>query len=569
MPMNKTDYYTALKKDFKNFLYLIWHYLNLPAPTKRQYEVADYLQHSESKRRIIEAYRGFGKSWITSAYVLWKLFKNPNEKILVLSASRDRAQNFTNFTQKLIITIPELRFMVPPAYMRWSSTSFDINGALPSHAPSVKASGIFSQITGARASEIVLDDVETINTVETETMRNKLYTTLSEIENIVVPEGYITYLGTPHSMDSIYGPNKLLSRGYDAFIVPARYPKIEDLHHYHGKLSPFILQELMENPELEGQPTDRYTEEELTMREYTGGRANFLMQYMLDTFETDERKYPLQLKNFIVMDTDKIKAPVSIKHSLKDEHKLSAYTNLGIAGDDGLYMPSRVDEEWLKYDGIYMAIDPAGKGVDQTAYVVIGQLNGNLYILDLGGLEGGYDDNTLTILAQKAKEYNVTRIYIEANFGDGMFTKLFQPILLRFHQCVVEEVKQFTQKEKRIIDTLEPVLSQHRLVIDTEVINREYNLYLRNDLYVYSLLYQMTNLCDMKDALKHDDKVDVLAIGVKAWQQALGLDTEKVLEEYKEQQLMELLKRRSEFVSVFDKKNTYAPKDERTLFLNF
>jgi hypothetical protein len=135
-----------LKNNFKNFLYLLWKYLNLSEPTPRQYEVADFLQDFSNKRRIIEAYRGFGKSWITSAYVLWRLYSDPNQRFLVISASSDRSKQFTAFTQRLIITIPFLQHLIPPASMRWGKEIFDVNGSLPAHAPNVKASGVFGSL---------------------------------------------------------------------------------------------------------------------------------------------------------------------------------------------------------------------------------------------------------------------------------------------------------------------------------------------------------------------------------------------------------------------------------------
>ena len=61
-----------LRKDFRNFLYAAWKQLGLPEPTKVQYEIAWYLQHGENPRKVIEAFRGVGKSWITSVFALWR-----------------------------------------------------------------------------------------------------------------------------------------------------------------------------------------------------------------------------------------------------------------------------------------------------------------------------------------------------------------------------------------------------------------------------------------------------------------------------------------------------------------
>ena len=56
-------------KDFRNFLYLAWKHLNLPDPTDIQYEIADWMQNG-SRRAVIQGFRGVGKSWICSAYVV-------------------------------------------------------------------------------------------------------------------------------------------------------------------------------------------------------------------------------------------------------------------------------------------------------------------------------------------------------------------------------------------------------------------------------------------------------------------------------------------------------------------
>ena len=57
--------------DFRVFLTLVWRHLNLPDPTPIQLDIALYLQHGP-RRKIIEAFRGVGKSWITAAYVVWR-----------------------------------------------------------------------------------------------------------------------------------------------------------------------------------------------------------------------------------------------------------------------------------------------------------------------------------------------------------------------------------------------------------------------------------------------------------------------------------------------------------------
>ena len=64
-----------------------------------------------------------------------------------------------------------------------------------------------------------------------------------------------------------------------------------------------------------------------------------------------------------------------------------------------------------------MCIDPSGRGKDETGYVVLYYLNGYIYLMEVGGLNGGYADNVLVKLANIAKKYKVNEVVIEGNFG--------------------------------------------------------------------------------------------------------------------------------------------------------
>ena len=164
-----------LQQDFKLFLQALWAELNLPSPTRAQYKIADYLQNGP-KRLQVQAFRGVGKSWITGAFVLWTLFNDPERKVMmIISASKERADNMSIFLQKLIIDTPWLKHLQPKSDdSRWSRISFDVNCS-PHQAPSVKSVGITGQLTGSRADLMILDDVEVPGNSLTEFMREKLY----------------------------------------------------------------------------------------------------------------------------------------------------------------------------------------------------------------------------------------------------------------------------------------------------------------------------------------------------------------------------------------------------------
>ena len=113
-------------KDFRNFLYLVWKHLNLPDPTPLQYDIADFMQDGP-KRSVIMAFRGVGKSWICSAYAVHQLLLDPTKNILVVSASKNRADDFSTFTLKIIHDIPVLQDLIPKNDQRFSKIAFDVD----------------------------------------------------------------------------------------------------------------------------------------------------------------------------------------------------------------------------------------------------------------------------------------------------------------------------------------------------------------------------------------------------------------------------------------------------------
>ena len=67
----------------------------------------------------------------------------------------------------------------------------------------------------------------------------------------------------------------------------------------------------------------------------------------------------------------------------------------------------------------------------------------------------GYSDNTLLDILKHCKRYNVTKLVIETNFGDGIVAELFKKHLQQTKQGIdVEEVRANVRKEDRIIDSL-------------------------------------------------------------------------------------------------------------------
>lgn len=521
-----TEFHKKLRKDFKTFLWYVHKHLGLPEPTPLQYDIADFLQHGP-KRSVIQAFRGVGKSHITAAYVVWRLLCDAEVKIMVVSASKERADAFSTFTQRLIWEMEGLEYLRPRPEQRQSKISFDVGPATASQSPSVKSVGITGQLTGSRADLIVADDVEVLNNAFTQSARDKLSESVKEFDAILkpLPSSRVVFLGTPQTEDSLY--TKLPERGYVVRVWPARMPTEALREAYGDTLAPYVVS----LPYAELAPTDplRFSDADLIEREASYGKAGFAMQFMLSTQLSDMERFPLKVRDLIIMPIDPEVAPLRVQWGPLEDRAFKDLPNVAMKGDR-MYPPMNVGDITSEFTGAVLAIDPSGRGADETGYAVVKMINGYLYVPAAGGLQGGYDDDTLMELAVIAKRHKVNQVIVESNFGDGMFTKLLSPVLGKVHPCMIEEVRHSQQKERRIIDTLEPVMMNHKLVIDPKVIEEDYRTAMKYEQTVRQskmMIYQMTRLTYEKGCLRHDDRLDALAIGVGYWAEMMGRDAEE------------------------------------------
>ena len=532
-----------LKNDFRFFLTAVWTHLSLPTPTRAQLCIAEYLQHGP-KRLQIQAFRGVGKSWITAAFVLWTLYNNCNKKIMVVSASKDRADSFSIFCQRLILEVPWLIQLRPKNDdQRWSRVSFDVGPAAPHQAPSVKSVGITGQLTGSRADLMVLDDVEVPNNSMTELQREKLLQLVTECESILTPkkDSRIMFLGTPQTTFTVY--NKLRERAYKPFVWPARYPR--KVAMYDGLLAPQLEKDLNNDSELTWVPTDtRFREEDLLERESAMGRSNFMLQFMLDTSLSDAEKFPLKFADLIINPVNPETAPENIIWCSSKDNIVKELPCVGLPGDY-YYSPMQVQGEWKPYSETICSVDPSGRGTDETVACFISQLNGIMYLHEIYASTDGYSDNTLLAILARCKKYKASTLLIESNFGDGMVSELFRKHAINKHVPInIEETRANVRKEDRIIDSLEPVFNQHRLVIDPKVIEWDFKSgdeRPTESRFQYMLGYQISRMCREKGAVKHDDRIDALAQGVKWYTDALAISAERNIKDKKEQEWLDHL----------------------------
>ena len=520
-----------LRASFPLFLALVWKSLDLPRPTRAQIAIATYLQNGP-KRLQISAFRGLGKSWIAAAFALWILYRDKDKKIMVVSASKQRADDFTIFCQKCLIEIPWLQHLTPKDDdQRWSRVSFDVYGCRPAQSPSVKSVGITGQITGSRADVILFDDVEVPSNSATDMMREKLLQLVTEGESVLTPreDSRIVFLGTPQTTFTIY--RTLRERNYLPMVWPARYPKT--LVGYEDILAP-ELQADIDKQGLEAlawKPTDtRFSELNLLEREQSMSRSNFMLQFQLDTSLSDAQKFPLKIADIICLPLDGKVGPSSLVWRT-DKSTLLDLPCVALPGDRW-YGPQETGPS-VPFGETIVAVDPSGRGKDETVALVLSQINGNLFLREIYASQDGYSDKTLCGILRMAGKFKATKVLIESNFGDGLVMEVMKKHAIEMKVGVeFEEVRSTTRKEDRIIDTMEPVLNQHRLVVDSRLVTWDYQS--NHDMAPEErlprmLMYQLTRMCREKGAVKHDDRLDCLSLGVKYFQDVMAISQRDAL----------------------------------------
>lgn len=540
-----------LASSFKNFQWKCHRYLRLPDPTPLQYDMADYLQYGGDWIELM-AFRGAAKSYGAVMYCGWEMYRDPeNTEILNVSATGPGAGANAVFMWQMLRGFDWLAHLRPRADQRQSSREFDVNGKRESKNASFAAESIFGQITQRRANIILADDIEVPNTSDTDGMRADLERRNGELgAAILLPGGRLIHLGTAQTEDTVY--LKQERAGSALRIYPILYPdplresdeKLRSMspvdyaaYKYGHRLAPKIVRELRENPHLAGTSTEpgRFDEENIARRELLWGRTEFSRQFLCDLAAGAAASKPIKLRDIMVLDlTPGGHFPAELRWGPSPETEIKDLQVDALTGDKP-YAPAYVGaDSWGAPEGVHMHVDPSGEGKDETTWEVTAQRFGYVFLVLQGASRDGHSDDTLKRIAQDAKLAQVNSISVEGNLGQGMFASLLRPHLQApeiNHPCEVEVVNVGkAQKEKRIISTLEPVTTGHRLVIARHVLEQDFKVDYPDieeaKRRFYRLTYQLTRITRQRGCLPFDDRVDGLAGSCAKWVEVLQRRTQ-------------------------------------------
>lgn len=531
--MNTEEYLRRLRTDFGFFLWNVWEVKGYNKPhiaplSEVEIDLAEFGANYRKPgslpwdRRLIGigGTRGLGKTYLMGVgFPCWRLLRDPNREILIISKSSDHAKKTVRLIREWVRTVPFLQHLEPRDGVLDNAFSFSVSGkTLASRQASVTAVGIGGQTEGNRAHTIIADDIETLDNSVTVEARDSLRLKAEEFVHILYPAKEanvgdppeIVYVQTPKHEETVL--LDLQTRGFSVRGYPVAYPRPEQKVI---NLAPMLADRLKAGVVQPGDPVFplRFNKEKI-LQDQSASRLSFERECMLIADMAEKARFPLRLSDLIVMDVPPIKGPVTVMYAQSNNAGSTRLSMQSIAFDgDHIYGPSVVDTTLIPYAATKAAIDPAGRGTDKTGLCIASQLSGLIFVHECLGLEGGFSEEKLDEMMKLCHRYGVTHLLYEGNNDDYDFVgNSIQQAIRRIPDWLVsvDKVHNTAQKELRIIETLEPVMSQHRLVMNKNTLK------LNEPDNAIELQYQLTRLTKERKSLSEDGKIDALAMVVRA-----------------------------------------------------
>lgn len=454
--------------------------------------ICQWLESCADPERVLMVFRGAGKSTLYAIFKAWKLYRDRTRRSLVWSADGPTATMLTADVAHILRNHPLCGGMLPTA--RVGAKRFFVLGSRDARNPSMRAVGVESNATGARADDVDFDDIEVPGNIETPEARAKLRRRISESTHIAVPGAQHTYIGTPHHSDSIY-PERIAEGAavlkIRLFEHSVRFEKTAERTRYEfphpvGSDGIYVMTGINKGARMLVEGTDyrvdgkwivfekppavvfdvasvcnwpeRFTREEISQR-----RRRTL------TFNAWDSQYQLEARPLseIRLDPARIKL-YAVEPALR-------YAN----GETVMWLGS------VRIVGAACRWDPASgkpKSDVSSLAVVLQDEQGRRYwhrALALVGDVAEFDRDGKTITGGQVKQVvdvvrklQLRRVTVETN-GIGTFVPAILKAALKqgkIHDCGVSELPSVANKNKRILEALEDPLSSGMLWAHTSVL---------------------------------------------------------------------------------------------------
>lgn len=435
-----------------------------------------WLENTDDPVRVLQVFRGAAKSTIFAVYKAWQLYCDRSWVSLIWAADGKLATKLTRDTINVLRRHPLCGGMLPTkpgAQMFWVTGSTDARNA------NMTATGVNQNVTSARARAIDYDDVEVPKNIKTAEARENLREKIQEAIFILVPGGQETYIGTPHTHDSIYP--EMIAAGAASLKIPlfessVRYEDTSARTRYRFDFTPgddglYVilgihrfarLLEEGKDYEVQGNEIVFAAPPGVVMDIY----AHCAWPERFDRADIIKRRKKTRTLNY--WDSQYMLEAKPINECRLDPARLKAYDvqpKIEMANRQVRMMLGKVQ---IASGRAYWDTSLGKKSSDASAFsVVYDDTLGNHYWHVCEGLTGEFAEfgdsrNTVITAGQVLQacdliqKCNILHVYVEVN-GVGSFAgKLLQrAIKQRRLHCGVTEIVQKANKNERILGALE------------------------------------------------------------------------------------------------------------------
>lgn len=164
---------------------------------------------------VLRCFRGFGKSTILAVYNAWRYYRDPTYRILHQGDQDKTALKTSRDTRRVLMKHPLTRESFQA--LRGEASFWWGPGSNDERNPSMQAAGITSNITSSRCDEAQNDDVEVPRNITNPENREKMRYRLGEQVHCMVPGARRLFVGTPHTHDSLY--DEMEAMGADCLTI--------------------------------------------------------------------------------------------------------------------------------------------------------------------------------------------------------------------------------------------------------------------------------------------------------------------------------------------------------------
>lgn len=452
-----------------------------------------WLESCADPVRVLMVFRGAAKSTIYAVYKAWQLYCDPTKVSLIWAADGPLATKLTRDTINVLRKHPLCIGMLPTkpgAQMFWVAGSIDSRNA------SMTATGVNQTVTSARANDIDYDDIEVPKNIKNADAREKLRNLIQESTFILVPDGQETYVGTPHTHDSIYP--EMVEAGAALLKIPlfestVRYEDTLKQTRYKFNFVPgddglYVMLGIHRFSKLLTEGIDYKVEGQFIVFASPPGGA------VLDIYahcawperftREDILKRRKKTRTLNYWDSQYQLEAKPIKESKLDPNKIKAYDCQPVLERANGAVRMMLGK--VRIVSGRAVWDPSlGKiSSDASAFsLILDDAMGSYYWHCAEQFTGEYavfDDSRNTKIidgqvmqaVELIKKYNIVHIYVETN-GVGAFAEklLMRAIKQEQLRCAVTAITATSNKNKRILDGLEGPLKSGVLWAHVDVLN--------------------------------------------------------------------------------------------------